>query len=149
MSSKIVLELELTTTIATELELLTEPLPEPLPDPLPDPLPEPLEALDRTVDEDELTLGTMLLELLAMLLLLGIWSLLELSAMLLLDILTLELESPAFWITESSSEPEHANSVKAMKAENIILLVIVQPRNIVAQHLMMLRTQASFPASTM
>jgi hypothetical protein len=67
---------------------------------------------------------------------------------------SLELEA---WGSGSwSSEPEHANNVKAtarsvkmecLRTARRVLWVMVLPRNIVAKHLMMLRALASFPAS--
>ena len=59
------------------------------------------------------------------------------------DFLELELETKSESI-ESSRLPEHANSVKAIRVESMILLVIVLPRNVVAQYLMMLRTLQVF-----
>jgi hypothetical protein len=100
---------------------------------------------------DELEIGS------SATLLLEVGSSLELelgsSAMLLLEVgLSLELELGLLLELElgvigSLSEPEHANSVKTAAAERMVLLIMVLPRNIVAKHLVMLRTLASFPAS--
>ena len=69
------------------------------------------------------------------------------------DFLELELRTTLLELRISSWLPisvfEHANSIKAIRVESIILLVIVLPRNIVAKHLMMPCTQASFPTSAM
>jgi len=65
------------------------------------------------------------------------------------DFLELELETKSESIGSSRSWLPHANSVKAIRVESMILLVIVLPRNVVAKYLMIPCTLASFPTSTL
>jgi hypothetical protein len=81
-------------------------------------------------------------------------TLLELNSSTLLELdnpTSLELERSS-WLSsfeQAKKASDRANKgIERLNAAKVVLWVMVLPRNVVAKHLMMLRTLAGFPAST-